>query len=518
MAKRMDSRAPTPQSWAVLAEVSNLLFQERAVLAKATAGLAPLTRKPLRRNKERLPVAEEVDPVQVLNRRDLAVAPVVTPLGPAVPPPVSPPPSLVLDGRADDGTSIPPDTMGAVGHAHLFNPLNNGVLISDRTGANALPVVQLNDFWKSLADPIEAFDPRVAYDPFNRRFLFACVADAEHPTSSLLLGVTKGDDPTHDWTLSRVRVAPAVQGNVWLDFPSIGFSADKITVQVNLFAIADNSFQGSSVYVWDKASLYDPPFAPAVQMFLLPDQGATQAPVLTYDPAQSAQLLVSRWSSNSQGEGSYAIYEITGQVSDGSLRLARTGFVVTSGTSWDAGTAGDFAPQKGVPQLINAGDDRILSAIYRNRSLWFCHTVFLPAGGPVRTAAQWLQVDTGNWNIQQLGRVADQVGGAFFAFPTIAVNSADDALIGLAHFTAGDFASGTYVYRNHADAPGQMRQPFRYAPGQNSYFKTFGGARNRWGDYSSTQVDPIDDHGFWTLQECAAKPPDTWATKWAQIP
>jgi len=518
MARRMDSRAPIPPSRVVLTEESSLSFQERAEFAEATAGFAPLMRKPLRRSKEALPVAEETDPEQVLNRQDLMAAPVVGSLGPAAPPPLSPPPSLVLDGLADDGTAIPPDTMGAVGHDHLFNPLNTGVLISDRTGAHALPVVRLNDFWKSLADPIEAFDPRAAYDPFNRRFLFACVADAESPASSLLLGVTKGDDPTRDWTLTRVRVDPAVQGNVWLDFPSIGFSADKITVQVNLFAIADNSFQGSSVYVWDKASLYNPPFAPAVQMFLLPDQGATQAPALTYDPAQSAQFLVSRWSSDSQGAGSYAIYEITGQVSDGSLRLARTGFVVTPGTIWDPGTAGDFAPQNGIPQLINAGDDRILSVVYRDSSLWFCHTVFLPSGGPVRTAAQWLQVASGTWSVQQLGRVDDPTGGTFFAFPTIAVNSEEDALIGLARFAAGDFASGAYVYRNHADAPGRMQPPLRFAPGQNSYFKTFGGTRNRWGDYSATQVDPLDDHGFWTLQEYAAPNPNTWATKWAQIP
>ena len=149
--------------------------------------------------------------------------------------------------------------------------------------------------------------------------------------------------------------------------------------------------------------------------------------------------------------------------------------------TWDAGTQGDFAPQSGAPQLINAGDDRILSAVHRNGSLWFCHTVFLPSGGPVRTAVQWLQVATGGWTIQQLGRVDDPVGSTFFAFPTLAVNAADDALIGLARYTAGDFASGAYVYRNHADAPGQMQQPLLYAPGQNSYFKTFGGNRNRWG-------------------------------------
>jgi hypothetical protein len=518
MARPMDPRAPIPGGQPVRVVTSDLAFRQQADLAVAAAAEAPLTRKPLRRPKEPPPVAEAVDSQQVLNPEAGPVAPPpAVPLGPAAPL-ASPPPSVVLDGLADDGTAIPPDTMGVAGHSHLFNPLNTGILISDLAGGNALPVVRLNDFWRGVMDPVEAFDPRAAYDSDNRRFIFACVADAERPTSSLLLGVTKGDDPTQNWTLTRVQVDPAVQGNVWLDFPSLGFSADKITVQVNLYAIADNSFQGSSVYVWDKASLYTPPFSPAVHMFFLPDQGAVQAPAVTCDPQQTTQFLVSRWSSNSNGSGSFAIYEVTGRVSDGSVQLTRTGFVVTPGTSWDAGVAGDFAPQAQTPRLINAGDDRILGVVYRNGALWFCHTVFVPAGGPARTAAQWLQVATNNWSIQQLGRVDDPAGGVFYAFPTLAVNAADDALIGLARFAAADFATAAYVFRASADAAGQMRPPVSYAPGQNTYFKTFGGKRNRWGDYSSTQVDPADDQGFWTIQEYASAQADTWATKWARVP
>ncbi len=49
------------------------------------------------------------------------------------------------------------------------------------------------------------------------------------------------------------------------------------------------------------------------------------------------------------------------------------------------------------------------------------------------------------------------------------------------------------------------------------YFKTFGGTKNRWGDYSATQVDPSDDHSFWTVQELAGARPDTWATRWARV-
>src|SRR5262249_13985626 len=48
-------------------------------------------------------------------------------------------------------------------------------------------------------------------------------------------------------------------------------------------------------------------------------------------------------------------------------------------------------------------------------------------------------------------------------------------------------------------------------------------ARNRWGDYSATVVDPVNDTDFWTLQEFAAIPVglganrDRWGTWWANV-
>jgi uncharacterized protein (TIGR03437 family) len=47
---------------------------------------------------------------------------------------------------------------------------------------------------------------------------------------------------------------------------------------------------------------------------------------------------------------------------------------------------------------------------------------------------------------------------------------------------------------------------------------------NRWGDFSAAVVDPLDDTGFWTIQEYAASPLvigilgiDRWGTWWAQL-
>ena len=58
-----------------------------------------------------------------------------------------------VEGLADNGTAIPPDTMGTAGADHLFNPLNNGIRISDLSGATTFPVIPLNAFWTSLGVP-----------------------------------------------------------------------------------------------------------------------------------------------------------------------------------------------------------------------------------------------------------------------------------------------------------------------------------------------------------------------------
>jgi hypothetical protein len=70
-----------------------------------------------------------------------------------------------------------------------------------------------------------------------------------------------------------------------------------------------------------------------------------------------------------------------------------------------------------------------------------------------------------------------------------------------------------------------MEDPVVYQDGQDYYEKDFGGGRYRWGDYSHTMVDPIDDASFWTIQEYArprAAPTvggsdSKWGTWWAKV-
>jgi hypothetical protein len=53
--------------------------------------------------------------------------------------------------------------------------------------------------------------------------------------------------------------------------------------------------------------------------------------------------------------------------------------------------------------------------------------------------------------------------------------------------------------------------------GLTTYFKTFSGTVNRWGDYSAAQVDPVNDVDLWTIQEYAASPANRWGTWWGVL-
>jgi hypothetical protein len=515
----MDPSPETPQTGSLLLEQATTT----APFTGDTPRMVPAEReqvevKPLRRPKERPPVAEAVVAGLVMSVAESQASVSVPPTPPAAPaPPAAPPAPMApttFDGGADNGTSIPPDTAGAVGPNHVLNPLNNNVWIFNRAGILVAPTVSLNRFWSGLGNTGHTFDPRAVFDPsFGGRYIFATMADAQEPTSRLLIAVSTTNDPTQPFVSHAIQVDDAAQGQVWFDYPSVGFTADKITVQINLFTRVGNNFAGSTIYAIDKASIYNPPHQAPVQRFILKNKGATQVPVVTYDGGVNDQFLVARWSGNIQGQGFLIVYRLSGNVALNSATLTQLGFLGTPLT-WDAFPPGDLGTQSGTPRRLNVGDDRILSACVRNGKLYCCHAVMLPAGGPTRSAVQWWEIDTGNWSVLQVGRIDDPTGAICVSAPSLAVNSQTDLLIGHATFSANIHPSGAYMLRTAGAQP----QPSNvFAPGQNTYFKTFGGTSNRWGDYSYTQVDPANDVDFWTVQEYAGANVDSWATKWVRI-
>jgi len=454
-----------------------------------------------------------VVPVGVPTQRAVApLPPVQTQPSPLAPSPAPVASFVALD---DNDTVIPPDTQGAVGPNHLMVTLNRGVRIQDKLGT-VLSTVGLDSFWSSTA-ATGVFDPRVEYDPFNNRWIFANASNASSAASSVLIGVTQTSDPTGKWNLYRIPADSS--GMNWADFPSVGFNKDWVIISVNMFGNVSGAFQNSKIFVGTKSALYG---GNATTFRSFTDaNGFTQAPAITYDNALATMYLVDDFNGNFNGNGFLRISTITGTVGT-EVYTAGTTFPTTAST-WASQppNGADFAPQVGTMHKIQNNDSRILSVVYRNGSLWAAQNAFLPASAPTHTGAQWWQFKP-DGTVQQFGRVEDPTGAVFFAFPTIAVNAQNDALLGYSSFSASQFASADYSVRLASDPANTMRSDVLLKAGEAIYFKTFGGTQNRWGDYSNTVVDPVNDVDMWTIQEYAASPNfsngnNRWGTWWGKI-
>ena len=429
--------------------------------------------------------------------------------------PTSPAPADTFQSTLDNGTLIPPDTHGGVDSNYCLTAINQSIKIQNRTGGG-VSTVSLNGFFSSINPTNGTFDPRAHYDPYTNRWFIVCVSGANNvsDSTSILIGVSKTSNPTGAWWLYKVRAY--TPGGYWLDYPDVGFNTKWLTVTGNLFQNSPGTtYLGARWFAFNKANLMSGAGA-TFTAATMTSSDFTVCPALTYDATTPNMFLVENWNS---GAGAVKLWKLSGAV--GSETMTSISFPISPLGGWSFRASGgvDFAPQLGTANKVQTNDARVTQMVYMNGKLWFAHTVFYPSGGtPTRSAVQWWQIDTGSSaTVNQIGKVDDGTGANFYAFPSIAVNTSDDALIGFSAFSATTYPSAAYAMRVHTDAADSLRPPFIYRHGQNSYYKTFSGAINRWGDYSGTCLDPINQNDFWTIQEASSSTVNVWDTWWAHV-
>ncbi len=356
-------------------------------------------------------------------------------------------------GLGDNNTAIPPDTDGAVGPAHLVVALNSQIEIQTRTGTPISTVSTLS-FWSSLGVG-SITDPRVIYDPYGQRWVIVTAGDPETTASAVLIGVSHNSDPTAGWDLYRVPVDAT--GQSWADFPTLGFNKNWIVVGINMFTIQGTFYEYANLYVFDKANLY----AGGSGLFtLLQDDtgGFSMNPALTYDPNLATLYLLESWSS---ANGLLRMSTITGAVGS---EVLTTGVALPAAPQpWQAVEPTiNFAPQLGSTKNIDTDDDRLdwtrlskrlavdradhLPARQRHAQSMLGAVVADRHGGgrPGRNPAAWAD------------RRPDR-DAVFYAYPSIGVNSENDAMVGYSQFSAAQYAGAGSSLRMAGDAPGTLR-------------------------------------------------------------
>ncbi|MBU6401734.1 MAG: hypothetical protein KGS61_15565, partial [Verrucomicrobia bacterium] len=349
-------------------------------------------------------------------------------------------------------------------------------------------------------------------DHFSDRWIFVADAEPQSASSALVIGYSQTSDPTGNWTLFDILADP--QAQFWADYPLVGFNEKWLVVTANEFDLVSGSFTGAQIYVLNRTNL-----VAGTQFFVPPANinfpDLTYAPAVTFDPNQANLYLVSDHDNHTLN-----IASISGSVTNPVFNPQVS--QVTVSDKWDTEEQGEnFLPQLGSSTKIDANDSRMLDCVFRQGTLWCVHHVYLPAGGnPNRTSVYFWQVNT-NGTIVQRDAVDDPTGVNYFAYPSLAVNTNGDVLVGYSRFSANQFAGSDYSFRFSYDPPGVMSgNDTVLKDGEASYSKDFGSGRFRWGDYSSTCVDPVNGVDMWTLQEYAASPDDVgdrWGTWWGQL-
>src|SRR5260221_5559537 len=138
----------------------------------------------------------------------------------------SPGPSKTFKAEFLSATTIPPDTMGAVGTTHVVTVTNDRMRIITRDDMEQSRMT-LTSFWTGVTikgAAISAFDPKVYWDRFNNRFILISSGNGQDVNSGAMFAVTASNDPTGTWYRWSVAADPAstAAGGHWIDYPTVG--------------------------------------------------------------------------------------------------------------------------------------------------------------------------------------------------------------------------------------------------------------------------------------------------------
>jgi hypothetical protein len=422
----------------------------------------------------------------------------------------------------DDGDHIPPDCSGAVGPNYIVTALNSQVRVQKKTGVYD-KIFSLENFFSLRTGVADAFDPRILYDADAKRWVIMAATKMNSDSSGILLAVSLNEDPL-EWS-SGFYYKSDPTNKTWFDYPIVGINKTWLVISGNMFTrernVADAQFVRPILFIFDKTSLYGGNSNVFLLKELKKETGFSLAPASSIDFGEDEPLyLVSTLNTREGGKGFLQVYKIDGFPD--APGFTKTEVVPSVNVTWSytpTENNADFSPQKDVPKLIQNNDSRMQNAVYASGFVWCTHTAFIPTDNPHLAVVQWYQLDPGSGRIAQFGRIADAPN--FLAFPSIAVNQSQDVLIGFSSFAGNKFASASYAFRSHLDPPGFMQLETVFKEGSHQYYKVFSSTRNRWGDYSTTVVDPVDS-SFWTLQQYATdedkkEKTDRWSTQWLHI-
>ncbi len=513
---------------------------ERVVPGEFNGDLGKLPRLPtlpkvirMRREREReFPTEPKQSIEETAPQQSTSAAPV-----PAAPIPT---PSVSFKGLDFNtwGAGWPPDTVGDVGPNHYVQAVNTAVGIYNKTGTQ-LAAFTFDTLFAPLGASTacganqNAGDPTVVFDRLGGHWFVSDFAFAdpngEIPPFYQCIAVSKGNDPvTSGWWLYAIRTDDVT--HPWFaDYPKMGIWPDALYMTANMFS--PTTYQEVRIWAFNRADLE----AGLPVRTIIVDQGSSAVFGMLPSnlrglapPAGRENILLSE----SQTLFAYEVWKFkpnfttpASSTFTGPTNVSQTSYTVAGATVTSPANNLDSLRE----QLMMQAQYRRLGALNGalqcvtpcTESIWVNHTVRTGAS-PAPAGIQWAQINVTGGTIVS-PPVQQQIYGNLGAdgvhrwMGSLAVDSQGNMALGYSASRDTVAPDIRYAGRLVTDALNTLPQTeTTMLPGITRFSQSgnCGGAPcQRWGDYSSMSVDPVDDCTFWYTTEYYEANGLNWQTR-----
>jgi hypothetical protein len=414
---------------------------------------------------------------------------------------------------------VPPDSMGAVGPTQYIVTVNGRFRsFSKATGlADGALNVDPDVFFGSVRSAGTS-DPRVRYDRLSGRW-FITMIDVNGINNRILIAVSSGStiasaSSFRFFDIPSDSTAPTRVTSDFADYDTLGIDANALYIGTNVFSGA-GGFKGTDGYVVRKSSVLgsgpivvtvfrnmalgtgEGPFTP--QGVDNVDPNATEGSFIGVSNAFFGELVLRRVATPG-----------------GTPSISSNILITVPSTAFPLA-----APQTGSVKTLDALDDRLFAATFRNGTLWTAQNIGVNSSGvassPTRTAVRWYElagITSGRTpSIVQSGTIFDGAASnpRFFFIPTVLVSGQGHAAFGFSTSGASEHPNAATVGRLIGDALGTVGAT-QLNTSSTSTYGPQAGTVQRWGDFSYTSLDPLDDMTMWTVQEFS-NATNSWAVR-----
>ncbi len=428
-----------------------------------------------------------------------------------------PAPSVSFNGPSNVSGVSPPDPVGDVGPNHYVAMSNLSFQVFSKTGTSLYGPALNNTLWSGFGGPCEtenAGDPIVLYDQFADRWLLTQFT-AAGPTYYNCVALSTTNDPTgtyYRWAFTT--------GTNFPDYPKYGVWSDAYYISTREFSAA-GPFAGVGAYALNRTQMIAGNPAAQVVSFVVAPTGAganvgdgllpadIEGPVLP--PAGAPEYFLGTqddggpYSAASDAINLYKFHVDFAVPANSTFTLANTIPVGAFDSSPVFCSGRACIPQPGTTNKLDHLGYRqrpMHRAAYRN----FGDHEAIVTNQSVEASAtmsgiRWWEIRSPNSSpvIYQEGTYAPgTTDGIHRWMGSIAIDSAGNMALG---YSVSDgtsvFPGLRYTGRLAGDTLGTMPQ------GEGTIIAGTGSqtGSNRWGDYTSMNVDPIDDCTFWYVDQ-----------------